>query len=57
VPWGEISSRSTIGVRALASPHWSFLIGNRAELSVALQLKLFGAEIYIIDILGTQHHS
>jgi phospholipid/cholesterol/gamma-HCH transport system permease protein len=54
VPWAEIST--TIyesGVRALGiTALVGFLIGIVLSYLSALQLKLFGAEIYIIDILG-----
>jgi phospholipid/cholesterol/gamma-HCH transport system permease protein len=54
MPWVEISN--TIyesGVRALGiTALVGFLIGIVLSYLSALQLKLFGAEIYIIDILG-----
>ncbi|MGZ4978275.1 MAG: MlaE family ABC transporter permease [Methylobacter sp.] len=54
IPWSEISS--TIyesGVRALGiTALVGFLIGIVLSYLSALQLKIFGAEIYIIDILG-----
>jgi phospholipid/cholesterol/gamma-HCH transport system permease protein len=54
IPWAEIST--TIyesGVRALGiTALVGFLIGIVLSYLSALQLKLFGAEIYIIDILG-----
>ncbi|NOT83367.1 MAG: ABC transporter permease [Methylococcaceae bacterium] len=54
IPWAEISG--TIyesGVRALGiTALVGFLIGIVLSYLSALQLKIFGAEIYIIDILG-----
>jgi phospholipid/cholesterol/gamma-HCH transport system permease protein len=54
VPWSEISSTIyEAGVRALGiTALVGFLIGIVLSYLSALQLKLFGAEIYIIDILG-----
>lgn len=54
VPWGEISiTIYESGVRALGiTALVGFLIGIVLSYLSALQLKLFGAEIYIIDILG-----
>lgn len=53
-PWGEISiTVFEAGVRALGiTALVGFLIGIVLSYLSALQLKLFGAEIYIIDILG-----
>jgi phospholipid/cholesterol/gamma-HCH transport system permease protein len=54
IPWGEISiSIHESGVRALGiTALVGFLIGIVLSYLSALQLKMFGAEIYIIDILG-----
>jgi phospholipid/cholesterol/gamma-HCH transport system permease protein len=54
VPWGEISiTIYESGVRALGiTALVGFLIGIVLSYLSALQLKLFGAEIYIINILG-----
>ncbi|MEC4749374.1 ABC transporter permease [Methylomicrobium sp. Wu6] len=54
VPWSEISiTIYESGVRALGiTALVGFLIGIVLSYLSALQLKLFGAEIYIIDILG-----
>jgi len=54
VPWFEISNTIyEAGVRALGiTALVGFLIGIVLSYLSALQLKLFGAEIYIIDILG-----
>jgi phospholipid/cholesterol/gamma-HCH transport system permease protein len=54
VPWAEISiTIYESGVRALGiTALVGFLIGIVLSYLSALQLKLFGAEIYIIDILG-----
>lgn len=54
VPWPEISGTIyEAGVRALGiTALVGFLIGIVLSYLSALQLKLFGAEIYIIDILG-----
>jgi phospholipid/cholesterol/gamma-HCH transport system permease protein len=54
IPWGEISiTIYESGVRALGiTALVGFLIGIVLSYLSALQLKLFGAEIYIIDILG-----
>ncbi|MGZ8153031.1 MAG: MlaE family ABC transporter permease [Methylovulum sp.] len=54
VPWGEISiTIHDAGVRALGiTALVGFLIGIVLSYLSALQLKTFGAEIYIIDILG-----
>ncbi|WAK00952.1 MlaE family ABC transporter permease [Methylobacter sp. YRD-M1] len=54
VPWSEISGTIyEAGVRALGiTALVGFLIGIVLSYLSALQLKLFGAEIYIIDILG-----
>ncbi len=53
-PWSEISiTIYDAGVRALGiTALVGFLIGIVLSYLSALQLKLFGAEIYIIDILG-----
>ncbi|WP_024300274.1 MlaE family ABC transporter permease [Methylomicrobium lacus] len=53
-PWSEISiTIYESGVRALGiTALVGFLIGIVLSYLSALQLKLFGAEIYIIDILG-----
>lgn len=54
IPWAEISNTiyeagvKALGITALVG----FLIGIVLSYLSALQLKLFGAEIYIIDILG-----
>jgi phospholipid/cholesterol/gamma-HCH transport system permease protein len=54
VPWAEISiTIYDAGVRALGiTALVGFLIGIVLSYLSALQLKMFGAEIYIIDILG-----
>ncbi len=54
IPWAEISiTIFEAGVRALGiTALVGFLIGIVLSYLSALQLKLFGAEIYIIDILG-----
>jgi phospholipid/cholesterol/gamma-HCH transport system permease protein len=54
IPWSEISiTIYEAGVRALGiTALVGFLIGIVLSYLSALQLKLFGAEIYIIDILG-----
>ncbi|NOU20691.1 MAG: ABC transporter permease [Methyloglobulus sp.] len=54
IPWAEISvTIYESGVRALGiTALVGFLIGIVLSYLSALQLKLFGAEIYIIDILG-----
>lgn len=54
VPWLEISQAIyDAGVRALAiTALVGFLIGIVLSYLSALQLKMFGAEIYIINILG-----
>ena len=54
IPWREISiTIYESGVRALGiTALVGFLIGIVLSYLSALQLKLFGAEIYIIDILG-----
>ncbi len=54
IPWSEISiTIYDAGVRALGiTALVGFLIGIVLSYLSALQLKLFGAEIYIIDILG-----
>jgi len=54
MPWSEISiTIYEAGVRALGiTALVGFLIGIVLSYLSALQLKLFGAEIYIIDILG-----
>ncbi|MDP2901887.1 MAG: ABC transporter permease, partial [Methylovulum sp.] len=54
VPWPEISSAIyDAGVRALGiTALVGFLIGIVLSYLSALQLKMFGAEIYIINILG-----
>jgi phospholipid/cholesterol/gamma-HCH transport system permease protein len=54
VPWAEVSiTIYESGVRALGiTALVGFLIGIVLSYLSALQLKLFGAEIYIIDILG-----
>ncbi|MGR8951542.1 MAG: MlaE family ABC transporter permease [Gammaproteobacteria bacterium] len=54
IPWSEISiTIYESGVRALGiTALVGFLIGIVLSYLSALQLKLFGAEIYIIDILG-----
>lgn len=54
LPWGELSlTIYQSGVRALGiTALVGFLIGIVLSYLSALQLKLFGAEIYIIDILG-----
>jgi len=54
MPWGEISiTIYEAGVRALGiTALVGFLIGIVLSYLSALQLKLFGAEIYIINILG-----
>lgn len=54
IPWSEISiTIYDTGVRALGiTALVGFLIGIVLSYLSALQLKLFGAEIYIIDILG-----
>ncbi|GAB6142053.1 ABC transporter permease [Methylosoma difficile] len=53
-PWGEISTTIyDAGVRALGiTALVGFLIGIVLSYLSALQLKMFGAEIYIINILG-----
>ncbi len=54
IPWAEISNTiydsgvKALGITALVG----FLIGIVLSYLSALQLKMFGAEIYIIDILG-----
>lgn len=54
IPWQEISiAIYEAGVRALGiTALVGFLIGIVLSYLSALQLRLFGAEIYIIDILG-----
>jgi len=54
MPWAEISiTIYEAGVRALGiTALVGFLIGIVLSYLSALQLKMFGAEIYIIDILG-----
>jgi phospholipid/cholesterol/gamma-HCH transport system permease protein len=54
IPWGEISiTIYDAGVRALGiTALVGFLIGIVLSYLSALQLKMFGAEIYIINILG-----
>jgi phospholipid/cholesterol/gamma-HCH transport system permease protein len=54
IPWSEISiAIYEAGVRALGiTALVGFLIGIVLSYLSALQLKIFGAEIYIIDILG-----
>jgi phospholipid/cholesterol/gamma-HCH transport system permease protein len=54
IPWSEISiTIYDSGVRALGiTALVGFLIGIVLSYLSALQLKIFGAEIYIIDILG-----
>jgi phospholipid/cholesterol/gamma-HCH transport system permease protein len=54
VPWSEISGTIyEAGVRALGiTALVGFLIGIVLSYLSALQLKIFGAEVYIIDILG-----
>ncbi len=54
IPWPEISiTIYESGVRALGiTALVGFLIGIVLSYLSALQLKIFGAEIYIIDILG-----
>lgn len=54
IPWSDISiTIYEAGVRALGiTALVGFLIGIVLSYLSALQLKLFGAEIYIIDILG-----
>lgn len=54
IPWSEISiAIYDAGVRALGiTALVGFLIGVVLSYLSALQLKMFGAEIYIIDILG-----
>ncbi len=54
IPWSEISiTIYESGVRALGiTALVGFLIGIVLSYLSALQLKMFGAEIYIIDILG-----
>ncbi len=54
IPWAEISiSIHQTGVRALGiTALVGFLIGIVLSYLSALQLKMLGAEIYIIDILG-----
>ena len=54
IPWSEISiTIYEAGVRALSiTALVGFLIGIVLSYLSALQLRLFGAEIYIIDILG-----
>lgn len=54
IPWAEISgSIYESGVRALGiTALVGFLIGIVLSYLSALQLKIFGAEVYIIDILG-----
>lgn len=54
IPWTEISiAIYESGVRALGiTALVGFLIGIVLSYLSALQLKIFGAEIYIIDILG-----
>ena len=54
IPWPDISvTIYEAGVRALGiTALVGFLIGIVLSYLSALQLKLFGAEIYIIDILG-----
>lgn len=54
IPWAEISNTiydagvKALGITALVG----FLIGIVLSYLSAIQLKMFGAEIYIIDILG-----
>ena len=54
IPWSEFSTTVyESGVRALGiTALVGFLIGIVLSYLSALQLKMFGAEIYIIDILG-----
>jgi phospholipid/cholesterol/gamma-HCH transport system permease protein len=54
IPWAEVSiSIHDAGVRALGiTALVGFLIGIVLSYLSALQLKMFGAEIYIINILG-----
>ncbi|MDI1277993.1 ABC transporter permease [Methylobacter sp.] len=54
IPWSEVSiTIYESGVRALGiTALVGFLIGIVLSYLSALQLKIFGAEIYIIDILG-----
>ncbi|MFA6161961.1 MAG: ABC transporter permease [Methylobacter sp.] len=54
IPWSDISNTIyEAGVRALGiTALVGFLIGIVLSYLSALQLKIFGAEIYIIDILG-----
>jgi phospholipid/cholesterol/gamma-HCH transport system permease protein len=54
IPWSEISiTIYESGIRALGiTALVGFLIGIVLSYLSALQLRLFGAEIYIIDILG-----
>jgi phospholipid/cholesterol/gamma-HCH transport system permease protein len=54
IPWQEINTTIyEAGVRALGiTALVGFLIGIVLSYLSALQLKIFGAEIYIIDILG-----
>lgn len=54
IPWAEISTNIyEAGVRALGiTALVGFLIGIVLSYLSALQLKIFGAEVYIIDILG-----
>jgi len=54
IPWGEISIIIyDAGVRALGiTALVGFLIGIVLSYLSALQLKMFGAEVYIINILG-----
>ncbi|MEQ1637370.1 MAG: ABC transporter permease [Methylococcales bacterium] len=54
IPWAEISGTVyEAGVRALGiTALVGFLIGIVLSYLSALQLKIFGAEVYIIDILG-----
>ncbi|MEY3808150.1 MAG: hypothetical protein RI893_1126 [Pseudomonadota bacterium] len=54
IPWSEISiTIYEAGVRALGiTALVGFLIGIVLSYLSALQLKMFGAEVYIIDILG-----
>ena len=54
IPWQEMSTTVyEAGVRALGiTALVGFLIGIVLSYLSALQLKMFGAEIYIIDILG-----
>ena len=54
IPWADISGAVyDCGVRALGiTALVGFLIGIVLSYLSALQLKMFGAEIYIIDILG-----